>query len=167
MKKTILLSAVFLLSIVSFAQKQGPGKAWSKFSPEQHAELQSKQMSLHLDLSEKQQKEVYNLLLKNAQEREKYKEEREARRESGEKPSEEELFNIKNRKLDHQLAMQKEMKKILDDKQFEKYLEWQKERKRKMNNRPRKMNNKGKGFKPGAPNRPDMPPMPDNPDQPK
>ncbi len=165
MKKSILLSALFLLSIVSFAQKQGPGKAWSNFSPEQHATLQSKQLSLQLGLSEKQQKDVYNLLLKNAEEREKYREEMKTKREAG-NPGDEEMFNRKNQRLDHQLAMQKEMKKILDDKQFEKYLELQKERQQKMKRRPAKMQ-KGNRFPKGSQKRSGMPQRPDTPNQPE
>lgn len=159
MKKSILLSALFLMSIVSFAQKQGPGKAWSNFSPEQHATLQSKQLSLQLDLSEKQQKETYDLLLKNAKERKKYSDDMRAKRQNGERPSEEEIFNMRNQKLDHQLAMQKEMKKILNEEKFAKYQKIQEKRQHIMKGNQRKMK-KGKGFKEGAPDRPNMPNRP-------
>jgi len=70
MKKTMLAMLMALFSIAAFAQRQD-----SDMTPEKRAENQTKQMTEKLNLSEDQQKQVYNLTLARAQ---KVKELREA-----------------------------------------------------------------------------------------
>ncbi|WP_082213342.1 hypothetical protein [Dyadobacter psychrophilus] len=70
MKKTMLAMIMALFSIAAFAQRQD-----SDVTPEKRAENQTKQMTEKLNLSEDQQKQIYNLSLARAQ---KVKEMREA-----------------------------------------------------------------------------------------
>ncbi|MCF0060770.1 DUF4890 domain-containing protein [Dyadobacter chenwenxiniae] len=70
MKKTMLAMLMALFSITAFAQRQD-----SDMTPEKRAENQTKQMTEKLNLSEDQQKQIYNLSLARAQ---KVKELREA-----------------------------------------------------------------------------------------
>ena len=70
MRKTMLAMIMALFSIAAFAQRQD-----SDVTPEKRAENQTKQMTEKLNLSEDQQKQVYNLTLARAQ---KVKELREA-----------------------------------------------------------------------------------------
>lgn len=96
-----------------------------RLSPEQRAELRTKRMALTLDLNENQQRDLLKLngeLGKQRQEKfEKYR----AMREKGQKLSAEERFAHMNALLDEQLAVQKQMKKILNEDQ---YLQWRKMR---------------------------------------
>ena len=70
MRKTMLAMIMALFSVAAFAQRQD-----SDVTPEKRAENQTKQMTEKLNLSEDQQKQVYNLTLARAQ---KVKELREA-----------------------------------------------------------------------------------------
>ncbi|MCF2492312.1 MULTISPECIES: DUF4890 domain-containing protein [Dyadobacter] len=62
MKKTMLAMLMALFSIAAFAQRQD-----SDMTPEKRAENQTKQMTEKLNLSEDQQKQVYNLTLARTQ----------------------------------------------------------------------------------------------------
>jgi DNA-binding helix-hairpin-helix protein with protein kinase domain len=123
MKKLIL--SIMVLSIIGVWAQQ-PEKLTKKerpqFTPEQHAELRAKRMKLHLDLTDSQMKKIQALELKVAQEREKKMAERKAMKDAGvNKPSNDELFKMKSEMLDRQAAHKEAMKKILDEKQYEKW----------------------------------------------
>ena len=113
-------------------------------TPEQIATLQTKKMTLALDLSKAQQDQIQSLNLKNAKARKAKMEERKASKEEGErkKPTSEERYAMANARLDAQLAQKEEMKKILSEEQMAK-LEKMKLGKRKHKGR------KGKGKKGG------------------
>jgi len=91
------------------------------FKPEQRAELQAKRMTLALDLNEKQQKEVQKLFLENGKERAEYRRQHMAEWHTGKKLSTDEKFAVKSKILDDRIAMNSNMKKILNEKQFEKF----------------------------------------------
>ena len=93
-------------------------------TPEQMATLKTKKMTLALDLSESQQKKIYNLSLKGAKDR---KAKMEARKETmknnnGKRPelSSDEKYKRANERLDQQIAMKKELSTILTKEQLEK-----------------------------------------------
>jgi protein CpxP len=120
--------ALFVLLLVGISALAQQGKKMKndrpEFTPEQEAELKAKELGLQLDLNEKQMKEVQELELKFARERASKKAERkEMKAEGMEKPSDEELFKMKNEKLDQAMEHQNEMKKILTPEQFEKWKE--------------------------------------------
>ena len=152
MRKLVgIIALLFLVSFAANAQKKKP-QATKKpaMTAEQSATLQSKKMALELDLDAKQQKAVYELYKKNAEERlkqrekalqkrkeakEKYNElseteRKEARAEIREK-AQEQRFESMNNGLDRQLANKAAMKKILNEAQFEKWSKFQQTRQKR------------------------------------
>ena len=88
---------------------------------EQLATLQTKKLTLALDLSEAQQEQVMKIALEEANHRKAKQAEMKARRESGErkKPTAEERFEMQNALLDRQIAYKQKMKEILTKAQYE------------------------------------------------
>lgn len=143
MKKILLIAlAIFTINTTAQAQKQKSQKGerleksqkmnrYKDFTPEEIAQLQTKKMTLELDLTDAQQKEVYKLLLTEAKDKKQMMDDRKAKREayksSGENRgkrkmlSKEERFNLENERLDKQIAHKKEMQRILKKEQFEKW----------------------------------------------
>ncbi|MEZ4793113.1 MAG: hypothetical protein R2783_06530 [Gelidibacter sp.] len=130
--KNLLMIAVALVTISATAQerKKEAHKGEMKdrmemredMTPEELAKLQTKKMTLHLDLSEKQQTEVEKLLLEEAKTRKAKMESLKAKKEAGaEKPSKEERLKMANDRLDHQIEMKKKMKAILTPEQYDKF----------------------------------------------
>ncbi|MBT8395092.1 MAG: hypothetical protein HKO81_08535 [Flavobacteriaceae bacterium] len=142
MKKMILI-VLALVSVQVSAQDRGPDQRrgnrmdkelrMSDLTAEEMAQLQTKKMVLHLDLSESQQKQIEKLNLESAKGRKAKMEARQAKMKEGkgEKPNKEERLKIMNEKLDNQIEMKQKMKKILNDEQFEK---WAKNQGRKKSN---------------------------------
>jgi periplasmic protein CpxP/Spy len=131
MKKLILI-AIAMIAIQVSAQdtKERPNRERSakidKFqdlTPEEMASLQTKKMTLQLDLNESQQKEIQKINLENATERKAKMEARKAQKENETmaKPSKEERLKMMNERLDNQIEMKGKMKKILNDEQFAKW----------------------------------------------
>lgn len=150
--KSLVYIAIFLFSLTAFAQKPKTKPMKPRFNTEQQAELNSKRMVLALDLNEKQQKQVKALELAKAKEREAHRKQREARQKSGEKPSQDELFEMQSKRLDAQIAHQKEMKKILTEEQF---VKWQEINKQRMQRMSKRMHHKNKqGMKKNFPDQP-------------
>ena len=110
-------------------------------SAEEMATLQTKKMTLHLDLNDKQQKEIYAINLEQAKARKARMEERKAKREAGtaEKPSQEQRVERMNALLDHKIEMKKKMKTILNEEQFAK---WEKAQARMAHKRKEGMKDK-------------------------
>ncbi|RAJ07970.1 DUF4890 domain-containing protein [Arenibacter echinorum] len=142
MKKLVVL-VVLMAGISAIAQKpereRGHRGDMKDMSPEQIATLQTKQMTLALDLTDTQQKEIQSLNLENAVKRSEKMNEMKAKKESGEakKLTSEERFAMKTAMLDHQIAQKEEMKKILNKEQYEK---WEKMKKNREGHR------KGRGM---------------------
>ncbi|WP_299549416.1 hypothetical protein [Seonamhaeicola sp.] len=128
MKRLILIALAFV-SVQAFAQPNQGQKNKERahkmhnLSPEEAATLQTKKLTLHLDLNEKQQAEVKAILLANATARKAKMEEMKAKKESGElqKPTKEQRLEMANARLDHQIAMKAKMKKILNEEQYAKW----------------------------------------------
>jgi len=93
------------------------------FTSQQVAELQTKEMTLKLDLTEAQQRNIEKIHLANAIERKAKREDLKLKREknNGEKLSKDERFNLMNERLEKQISNKKEMKAILSKEQFEKF----------------------------------------------
>ena len=136
--KNLFMIAIALVTITATAQdkKKEDRKADIKermekrqnMTPEEIAELQTKKMTLHLDLNEKQQAEVQKLLVAEATTRKEKMAEFKATRESGEKLSKEERLKMENERLDHQIEMKRKMKSILNADQYAKFEEMQAKR---------------------------------------
>lgn len=147
MKKLVGLTIlIFLVSISINAQNsRRGGNNNSQFTPEQSATIQAKKMALNLDLTEKQQKAVYKLMKKNAEERSSIRDERQTNRQNGTALTQDQRYDLANNRVDRQIAHKAEMKKILSQEQFDK---WQLTRSEFRNNKGRmskKGNNRGNG----------------------
>lgn len=150
MKKLILIALALVTIQVSAQNKKQrvqrcdpmeKGQRIGDFTPEEMAQLQTKKMTLNLDLTVAQQKQIETLNLENAKNRKTLMETRQANMKNGkgEKPSKEERLSMMNTRLDKQLEMKQKMKKILNDDQFEK---WEENHNRKQ--RGSRQKNKGK-----------------------
>ncbi|MDP5061887.1 MAG: hypothetical protein NWP64_08215 [Maribacter sp.] len=136
--KKILMAILVMATISATAQDQNKGKRgdMKDLSPDQVASLQTKKMTLALDLNESQQAKVKTILTKDATARKAKMEERKASKDEGKKiMTSEEKYAKQNERLDYQIARKEEMKSILTADQFEK---WE-----KMNHR-KKMRGHGK-----------------------
>jgi len=148
--KKILIIAVALLALQVTAQeqqrersnKQGRSLKMMDLSAEDAATLQTKKMTLHLDLNKSQQAEIKKINLENATKRKAMMAERKARKESGEaqKPTQEQRLEMVNTKLDRKIAMKAKMKNILNEEQ---YAKWEKAQMQNTKNGK----NKKKGMK--------------------
>lgn len=147
MKKTLVL--VMLLAGATVMAQEGrknhQREAMKDLTPEQIATLHTKKMTLALDLSDTQQKQVQALNLENAKLRKAKMEERKARKESGDskKPTSEERYELQLERLDNQIAHKAEIKAILSPEQYEK---WEKLHfhKRKMRGKERSEGKRGR-----------------------
>lgn len=150
--KKILIIAVALLALQVTAQeqqrersnKQGKSLKMMDLSAEDAAALQTKKMTLHLDLNKSQQAEIKKINLENTTKRKAMMAERKARKKSGEiqKPTQEQRLEMVNTKLDRKIAMKAKMKNILDKEQ---YAKWEKAQMQNTKNGK----NKKKGLKKG------------------
>lgn len=100
---------------------QGNGMEMEQFTPEQRTELHVKKLTLELDLSESQQKEMKAFIADKNTKMEANKTAMKAMKEKGTKPTSDERFAMKSKMLDEQIATKKRMQKILNEKQFEKW----------------------------------------------
>ena len=114
-----LFAAVFMMAgIVGFSQRGPDHHPMKDMSPEQVATLETKKLTLALDLSEKQQQKIQAIHLEKATDRQARMEER---KERDSKPDADERFEMMNDRLDKQIAVKDQMKDILSDEQFEKW----------------------------------------------
>lgn len=130
--KKLLLIAIAIITVNATAQerkreRQNQGEhervqQFKDFSPEEVATLQTKKMTLHLDLTDAQQKQIQAILLEQAKARKlKMEARKKMHEEGGEKPSKEDRFNRANEQLDSRIALKSKMKNILSTEQFEKW----------------------------------------------
>ena len=127
--KKIFLIALALISLQAIAQepkkegRKNHNKMMMNLSAEEAATLQTKKMTLHLDLDESQQAKIKNINLQNATKRKAMMAVRKAKKESGsaQKPTQEERYAMANAKLDHKIAMKAKMKDILNKEQYAKW----------------------------------------------
>lgn len=141
MKKLVLIIvALATLQVSAQDQKREMKKQHrsenTNYSPEESAQLQTKRLTLKLDLNEKQQNEVSTLFLEEALLRKSKKEafsEVKAKAENN-SLSKKDRLKMKNERLDHQIELKKKMKSILTTEQYDKWgkirLDQQQNRKR-------------------------------------
>ena len=92
-----------------------------KLTPEQRTELKAKHLTLALGLNDKQQKEVQQLIQERETNKQQFMAQRKANKEAGKRLTADERFAAKSKMLDGQIAMQRDMKKILTPEQFTKF----------------------------------------------
>lgn len=146
MKRLVVVLVLMTITSVSAQRKHNPGmeKGFrSDLSIEQLATLQTKKLTLALDLSQRQQEQVMKISLEQAEMRKAKKEERKARKSSGEqkKPTADERFAMENARLDSQIAHHQKMKDVLNEEQYQ---TWKKLKLLKRKNGKKKMQEKGR-----------------------
>lgn len=140
MKKLILIIAL-CVGLTSVAQgRKGEGRP----NPEEQVEKLVTRMTAELDLNTKQQEQIKVLMMDQAKKREAKRASFKTRKETGDKPSDEEIAQMKKNRADEELAMKTEMKKILSEEQYKSWTEMKKEVRKEMKG---KMKEK-KGKKP-------------------
>lgn len=153
MKKLAGITVFILLISFSINAQQKQQRKGSNFTPEQTASLKVKQMTLNLELNASQQKEVYDLMKINAEERQSNRALRAGNRQNGAQLTSDQKFELQKTRLDKMIAHKAAMKTILSKDQFEKWEETMTSRK-KMSQKSITKNNK-KGMKgSGQKNRP-------------
>jgi hypothetical protein len=129
MKKiVIILIALVTLQVTAQEKKkelhkEGQRERMESLTPEEIATLQTKKMTLHLDLTEEQQKKIQALQLDEAKMRKAKMEERKAMKDSEEKKAftQEDKVKMMNERLDHQIVTKQKMKSILNAEQYTKW----------------------------------------------
>ena len=116
--KALFATLLMMVGILGFSQRGPEHHPMKDMSPEQVATLETKKMTLALDLTEKQQQQVQEIHLEKAIDLKARKEEHKSR---DSKPDADERFQMMNDRLDKQIAMKDQMKDILDKDQFEKW----------------------------------------------
>lgn len=145
MKK--LASILVLVLAVTFstqAQKKRDHKR-PEFTIEQQADLSVKKMTLALDLSNKQQNQIKPLIIAKMTERKAFVTKRKEAKKEDKKPTSDQMYAIKSKMLDNQIAMKNSMKEILNKEQFDKFEKMHKKRMmkgKKMMKKGRKGNKK-------------------------
>lgn len=130
MKKFATIALLAIISVSSYAQekkdrpRRHDGNQMEKFTPEQRNELMLKKMTLELDLNASQQKEMGKIIAEKSAKREAHLKDRKAKTE---KPTSDEIFKMKSKMLDEQIAMNAKMKKLLSPEQFKKWDELKKQ----------------------------------------
>ncbi|WP_133063457.1 hypothetical protein [Flavobacterium aurantiibacter] len=119
--KKLLMIAIVLTRFVGFAQEKEVKTRKAPLTPEQRTELRVKELTLQLELTAAQQKEIKQVFLEAEKKREAAREELIAKRKSGVKPTEQDRFDMKNKILDEKIALRDQMKKILKAEQFAKW----------------------------------------------
>ncbi|SIQ93885.1 lysozyme family protein [Maribacter ulvicola] len=145
--KKLVMAILVMAGITATAQDHGRNEKrgdMRNLTSEQVATIQTKKMTLALDLNKSQQAKVKTILTEEAAVRKAKMEERIAHKKEGKKVlTADEKYAMQNARLDHQIARKEQMKSILNDEQFEK---WEKmNHKRKMRgNGKNKRDRKGK-----------------------
>ncbi len=146
--KNVLIICIALLGFNAIAQKKDVSKKEARtemrkesqsLTPEQHAELKSKKMTLPLDLSEKQQNEVKQLFLKETKERRALKKDDKNRKDL----SDTERFERRTQMMDKLIAHKREMKTILSEAQYSKWEKSLNKHKKRHSQKRRRGRNRG------------------------
>lgn len=123
--KKVAIVLMLMVGMTAMAQKgpRGGDQGMKDLSAEQMATLQTKKMTLALDLSKAQQEKIMALQLEKAKARKAKMEERKAAKEDADrkKSTSEERYAMQNERLDQMIAQKAEMKKILSADQYTKW----------------------------------------------
>jgi len=140
----ILVVALLVSTTVNAQEKKQNNIKRTNFTSEQIATLQTKRMALNFDLDKNQQKAVYDLKKKQADERKNNIKNFRQKRQNNIKPTNDERFNFQNTRLEKQLENKVAMKNILTKDQFSKWEKFDKSQRRNGNNRLTNANNNRK-----------------------
>lgn len=135
--RKLVFALIVLMTFSTQAQKK------MDLTPQQAATLHTKEMTLRLELTKQQQKQVYALAEEGAEKRKAMRVNRTDKKEM----SQEQRYEAKLARLDHQIEMQGKMKSILNDSQFDQWKEGMQKRENAMRKRMNKQKGKAKGKK--------------------
>lgn len=138
--KKLALAVIAFIGLTVQAQERKMER--QELTPEQRVELQVKKMTLDLDLNDKQQKDVKALLTAQHKKMEEAKAKHQAAKNENKKPTSEERYAMKSKMLDEQITFKADMKKILTEKQMEKWEEQKADRRENRMERKRTMHHK-------------------------
>ena len=123
MKKLFVVALLFV-GLTNFAQER-KGRTeraeMEQLTPEQRNQLHLKKLTLELDLTAAQQKEIASVIADESAKRETKMAERKAKNETKKALTANEKFEIKSKSLDSQIEFKAKMKKILNKEQMEKW----------------------------------------------
>ena len=142
MKKVVITIALVLSLTVTMNAQERQAKNrenTEQLTPQQRNELHLKKMTLDLDLTPAQQKEIAPLISEQSSKREAKTAEMKANKETKKQLTADEKFEMKNKMLDQQIEHKAKMKKILSKEQFEKWETNQGKRKMHMQKRRKEM----------------------------
>ena len=124
-----ILVFIFVFAFTIQAQKKRGYK--QQLTINQQTSLKVKQMTLVLDLSDKQQQQVTPLLRAAIAFRQAAMEKRKEARKQKKRLSSDEIYAIKSQVLDNKISMKRNMKNILNATQFETFKKMYKQRMKK------------------------------------
>ena len=137
--KKVIIALVLLVGMTSLAQEKkvrSERTQMEQMTSEQRNELHLKKMTLELDLTATQQKELSKIIAEQGSKKEARITERKANKDETKKQlTADEKFAKKSRKLDEQIVMKERMKKVLSADQFKKWEYMKNQRNQTMNNR--------------------------------
>ena len=140
--KKLALIVLLVVGLSTYAQEgkkqERQGAERERLSPEQRNQLQLKKMTLDLNLNESQQKEIAKILEEQTSKRQAEMATFKANKDKGVKPTAEERFAMKNKKLDEAIAVKAKVQKVLTPEQFKKWEDMKKENRENMKERMEK-----------------------------
>lgn len=140
MRKIVaVLILVFAFTLTSEAQRRIKRMQKDPMTVEQQTTLAIKKMTLALDLSEAQQKQIKPIIQKQIEERKTQREAIKKRMEEKKRMEAKERFEHQNKMLDKKIEMKNKMKSILNKEQFEKFEKMAKRRERGKRQKMEKM----------------------------
>ena len=144
--KKLALMVLLVVGLSTYAQEgkkqERQGAERERLSPEQRNQLQLKKMTLDLNLNESQQKEIAKILEEQSTKRQAEMATFKANKDKGVKPTTEERFAMKNKKLDEAIAVKAKVQKVLTPEQFKKWEDMKKENRENMKERMEKRRDK-------------------------
>lgn len=139
MKKMLLLIVILTVGITTAQEEEATAtQKKERLSPEQRASIKSKKMTLALDLTDRQQAEVYSILMAEAKNNPKEPVSRRQRAQLD--PSE--RFNRMQERIDGQIRVKRQLKQVLSKVQYAKFEKMMRERTQKVKKRTRNMRRK-------------------------
>jgi hypothetical protein len=115
--KKMLMVAVLLLSVVTFAQEKR--KKGNNLPPEKRVELQVARLKIELDLTEKQTADLRKVINEHQQNGAKQRAEMGSKKDSLHKPSPAQREQMKKSRANDKKVFEEQLKKILTPAQFE------------------------------------------------
>ena len=137
--KKVLIAALFLIGMTSFAQEKKVRTErvqMDQMTMEQKNQFHLKKMTLDLDLTTTQQKEMSKIIAEQGIKKKARMTERKANKDGTRKQlTADEKFAEKSRMLDEQILMKQRMKQVLSVDQFKKWEVLKDQRNQRMNKR--------------------------------